>query len=69
MSSLYKKVEVVGTSPVSFAEAVKNAVGEASKTIRNMAWFEVTEERGRIKDGAVVEFQVTIKIGFRIDRD
>ena len=69
MSSLYKKVEVVGTSPVSFSEAVKNAVVEASKTIRNMAWFEVTEERGRIKDGAVVEFQVTIKIGFRIDRD
>ncbi len=69
MSNLYKKVEVVGTSPVSFTEAVKGAVAEASKTIRNMSWFEVVEERGRIKDGAVVEFQVTIKIGFKIDRD
>jgi dodecin len=68
MSTLYKKVEVVGISPVSFAEAVKSAVAEASKTIRNMSWFEVVEERGRIKDGAVVEFQVTIKIGFKLDR-
>lgn len=67
MNNLYKKVEVVGTSPVSFAEAVKDAVKEASKTIRNMSWFEVIEERGRIKDGAVDEFQVTIKIGFKID--
>ena len=68
MSNLYKKVEVVGISPVSFTEAVKDAVAEASKTIRNMSWFEVIEERGRIKDGAVVEFQVTIKIGFKLDR-
>ena len=48
MSNLYKKVEVVGTSPVSITEAVKAAVAEASKTIRNMSWFEVVEERGRI---------------------
>ena len=68
MSNLYKKVEVVGTSTVSFAEAVKSAVEEASKSIRNMSWFEVVEERGRIKDGAVAEFQVTIKIGFKVDR-
>jgi flavin-binding protein dodecin len=68
MSNLYKKVEVVGVSSVSFAEAVKDAVAEASKTIRNMSWFEVVEERGRIKDGAVAEFQVTIKIGFKLDR-
>jgi flavin-binding protein dodecin len=68
MSNLYKKVEVVGVSTVSFADAVKNAVSEASKTIRNMSWFEVVEERGRIKDGAVAEFQVTIKIGFKLER-
>ncbi len=68
MSQLYKKVEVVGISPVSFSEAVKNAVAEASRTIRGMSWFEVVEERGRIKDGQVAEFQVTLKIGFKLDR-
>ncbi len=68
MSKLYKKLEVVGTSPVSFAEAVKDAVAEAAKTVRQMDWFEVVEERGRIQNGAVAEFQVTIKIGFRLDR-
>jgi hypothetical protein len=68
MSGTYKIVELVGTSPVSFAEAVKAAVAEASKTIRHMAWFEVVEERGRIADGVVQEFQVTIKAGFKIER-
>lgn len=66
--SVYKKVEIVGTSPVSFAEAVKVAVEEAGKTIRHMDWFEVVEERGRIKDGKVAEFQVTIRIGFKLER-
>ncbi len=65
---IYKKVEIVGTSPVSFAEAVKVAVEEAGKTIRHMDWFEVVEERGRIKDGKVAEFQVTIRIGFKLER-
>jgi flavin-binding protein dodecin len=64
----FKVIELVGTSPVSFAEAVKAAVVEASKTVRNMGWFEVVEERGRIADGAVVEFQVTIKVGFKLER-
>jgi len=64
----YKVIELVGTSPVSIAEAVKSAVAEASKTVRNMGWFEVVESRGRIADGAVVEFQVTIKVGFKLER-
>lgn len=68
MSGTYKIVEIVGTSPQSFAEAVKAAVVEAGKTVRHMDWFEVTDQRGRIVDGAVVEFQVTIKIGFKIER-
>lgn len=68
MSGIYKKVEVVGTSEVSFAEAVKFAVAEAGKTIHHMAWFEVVEQRGRIQDGKVAEFQVTINIGFKLDR-
>jgi flavin-binding protein dodecin len=68
MAGIYKILEVVGTSPVSFAEAVKSGVVEASKTVRHMDWFEVVEERGRIADGEVKEFQVTMKIGFKLER-
>lgn len=68
MPGTYKIIEIVGTSPDSFAEAVKSAVAEASKTVRHMDWFEVVEERGRIAEGKVVEFQVTVKIGFQVDR-
>jgi flavin-binding protein dodecin len=67
MSGTYKKIELVGTSPVSFAEAVKTAVVEASKTVRQMNWFEVVEQRGYIKDGKVAEFQVTLRIGFKVE--
>jgi len=67
MSGTYKKIELVGTSPVSFAEAVKTAIEEASKTIRHMNWFEVVEQRGFIKDGKVAEFQVTVRVGFKIE--
>jgi hypothetical protein len=68
MSSTYKVIELVGTSPVSFAEAVKAAVTEASKTVRHMDWFEVVNERGSIVDGKVAEFQVELKVGFKIER-
>jgi dodecin len=68
MSDIFKKVDIVGTSEVGFSEAVKAAVAEAGKTIRHMAWFEVVEQRGGIKDGAVAEFQVTVRIGFRLER-
>ncbi len=65
--SIYKKIEVVGTSPTSFAEATRAAVEEAARTVRNMSWFEVVEERGAIRDGKVSEFQVTLRIGFRLE--
>jgi dodecin len=68
MSGTYKKIELVGTSPVSFAEAVKGAIVEASKTVRHMNWFEVVEQRGFIKDGKVAEFQVTVRVGFKIEQ-
>ena len=68
MPGVYKITEIVGTSPVSFAEAVKAGVAEAAKTIRKMDCFEVVEERGRIADGKVQEFQVTLKIGFKLER-
>ncbi len=67
MPGIYKLTEVVGTSPVSFAEAVKNAVAEAGKTVRHMDWFQVVEQRGRISGAKVEEFQVTVKIGFKIE--
>ena len=68
MPGIYKIIEVVGTSPLSFAEAVKSAVTEASETVRHMEWFEVINQRGRIVEESVDEFQVTVKIGFKIDR-
>ena len=68
MSGTYKVVEIVGTSPVGFAEAVRSAVEEASKTLRHLDWFEVVEQRGRIAESKVQEFQVTLKVGFKIER-
>jgi flavin-binding protein dodecin len=67
LSNTYKKIEIVGTSEKSFEEAVRNGVQRASETVKNMSWFEVAELRGRIDDGAAAEFQVTLKIGFRIE--
>jgi dodecin len=63
----YKKIEVVGTSSESVAEAIRAAVAEAGKTVRNMSWFEVGEIRGAIKSGKVAEFQVTVGIGFKVE--
>ena len=68
MAGTYKKIEIVGTSTASFAEAARSAIAEASKTIRNMSWFEVVEQRGAIKDGKVLEFQVTLRIGFKLEK-
>jgi flavin-binding protein dodecin len=68
MPGVYKITEIVGTSTVSFAEATKAGVAEAAKTIRQMRWFEVVEQRGRITEGKVEEFQVKLKIGFKMER-
>ena len=68
MPGTYKVIEVVGTSPVSLAEAVRAAVAEAAHTVRHMDWFEVVEQRGRIAENKVEEFHVTVKIGFKIER-
>lgn len=68
MAGTYKMMELVGTSPVSFAEATKAAIAEASKSVRHMDWFEVVRESGRIVNGQVEEFQVTVKVGFKIER-
>lgn len=63
----YKKVEIVGTSTVSSDEAIKNAIAKASKSLNNLDWFEVVESRGHIVDNEVAHFQVTLKVGFRLD--
>jgi dodecin len=65
---IYKKIELVGASTASIEEAVMNALARAQKTIRNMRWFEVTETRGHIEDGKVNEWQVTVKVGFTLDK-
>ena len=67
MERTYKKIEIVGVSEKSFAEATQNAVAKAGKTLRNLDWFEVVEMRGLIQKGKVKEFQVTVKIGFRLE--
>ena len=64
---IYKKIELVGSSPASIEDAVKNAIQRAAKTIRNMRWFEVIETRGHIVDGKVDHWQVTVKVGFTLD--
>ena len=62
----YKKVELVGSSPTSIEDAINNALAEASKSLKRLEWFEVTETRGHIENGRAAHFQVTIKVGFRI---
>jgi hypothetical protein len=66
---IYKKVEIVGSSPVSSDEAIRNALARAAKTVRNMRWFEVDEIRGQIEDGQIAHWQVTVKIGFTLDEE
>lgn len=63
----YKMIEIVGTSKDSFAKAADHAVQKASETIHNLDWFEVVGMRGRIDGGKLSEYQVTVKIGFRLD--
>lgn len=63
----YKKIELVGSSPEGFEEAIRNALERARKTVRNMRWFEVIETRGYIEDGKVAHWQVTLKIGFTLE--
>ena len=64
---VYKTVEITGSSPEGVKEAIDRAIGKASETLRNLDWFEVTEVRGQIVDGAPAHVQVTMKVGFRLD--
>ena len=66
---VYKKVEVVGTSKKGIDDAIHNAIETAAGTIRNIGWFEVVETTGRVVDGKITQFQVTLKIGFKFESD
>jgi flavin-binding protein dodecin len=67
MSNTYKMVTVVGTSTESYDAAIANALSDATATVRNLSWFEVQEQRGRIVDGKVAEYQIKLQIGFRVE--
>jgi dodecin len=64
---VYKQIELTGSSTESSDDAVRCAIARASKTVRHLHWFEVTETRGQIEDDKVTRWQVTIKVGLRID--
>ena len=64
---IYKHIELTGTSAKSLEDAIQSAVARASKTVRQMRWFEVLETRGAISDDKVAQWQVTIKVGFTLE--
>ncbi|WP_394552602.1 dodecin [Agromyces sp. MMS24-JH15] len=64
---VYRVTEIVGTSPDSIDAAIRNAINRATATLRNVDWFEVESVRGQVADGAVAHFQVSLKVGFRLD--
>ena len=64
---VYKHVELTGSSEKSIEDAVERAIARASKTVRNMRWFEVLETRGHIEDGRVAHWQVTLRLGFTLE--
>jgi flavin-binding protein dodecin len=63
----YRLVEIVGTSSEGVDAAIRNGIQRAGRTLRNIDWFEVTEIRGHLQDGEVADWQVGIKVGFRIE--
>ena len=65
---VWKIIDVVGESNESFANAVRNAVEEAGKTVKQMQWFEATQFRGTIKENKVIQFQALVRIGFKVER-
>jgi flavin-binding protein dodecin len=62
----YKLIELVGVSATSIEDAIQSAIGRANQTLKNLDWFEVVEARGLIQEGKVSQFQVKLKVGFRL---
>jgi flavin-binding protein dodecin len=67
MDHVYRVIEVVGTSPDSIDQAIRNGLTRVARTTRNTDWFEVSEVRGHLADGAIDYYQVCLKVGFRIE--
>ena len=67
MERTYKQIELIGISEKGYEEAIQNAVAKASESLRGLSWFEVLEQRGRIAEGKVTEYQVIIKAAFKLD--
>ena len=65
-SKTYKLIELVGTSPKSYEDAIENAIADAGTTVKGLSWFEVVELRGHLDAGKVQEYQAKIKVGFRV---
>lgn len=64
---VYRVIEVVGSSPESIEGAIANAVEKASKTLRELRWFEVVETRGHVESGKVSHYQVKLKLAFTLE--
>ncbi|MFJ7074105.1 dodecin [Streptomyces sp. NPDC098781] len=63
----YRVTDIVGTSPDGVDQAIRNGIARASQTLRNLDWFEVVEVRGQLNDGDIAHWQVTMKVGFRLE--
>lgn len=66
-SNVYKKIELVGSSTKSSDDAIEQAIARASETLRNLDWFEVVETRGHIQNGKIAHWQVSLKVGIRLE--
>ena len=64
---VYRIIEVAGSSEKSLEDAIENAIGRASRTLRQVGWFEVVQTRGHVEDGKVAHYQVILKVGFTLD--
>ncbi len=64
---IYKVIELVGSSTTRSDDAIRNAIERASTTLKNLDWFQVAETRGHLVDGKIAHFQVTLKVGFRLE--
>ena len=64
---VYKIIELAGSSTDSIEDAVQNAIGRASQSLKNLRWFEISETRGQIEDGKVAHYQVVLRVGFSLE--
>ena len=67
LDHVYRIIEVAGSSETSIEDAIKNAVGRASRTLRQVGWFEVVQTRGHVEEGKVAHYQVILKVGFTLE--